>query len=162
MRGLGDAADVEARIYFTGGATAVLHGWRESTIDVDLAIEPESDALYRAIPRLKESLPINVEFAAPHDFIPALPGWRDRSPFIERYGRACFHHYDLYAQVLAKLERRHAQDLDDVRALVARGLVEVTALVAHFRSIEPHLYRFPAIDPPSFRRAVEDLAAGGG
>lgn len=32
MRALGAEADQEARIYFTGGATAVLFGWRESTI----------------------------------------------------------------------------------------------------------------------------------
>ena len=32
-------------IYVTGGATAVLEGWRGSTIDVDVRFEPESDAL---------------------------------------------------------------------------------------------------------------------
>jgi hypothetical protein len=35
MRTLGRAAQVEGRIYLTGGATAVLNGWRASTIDVD-------------------------------------------------------------------------------------------------------------------------------
>ncbi len=34
MRSLGRAAKVEGRVYLTGGATAVLEGWRASTIDV--------------------------------------------------------------------------------------------------------------------------------
>jgi hypothetical protein len=38
MEALGDEADADARIYFTGGATAVLFGWRTSTIDVDVKI----------------------------------------------------------------------------------------------------------------------------
>lgn len=40
--------------------------------------EPE-DALYRALPGLKESLEINVELAAPDQFIPPVPGWEKRS-----------------------------------------------------------------------------------
>jgi hypothetical protein len=33
MRALAQAARTPARLYFTGGATAVLHGWRASTVD---------------------------------------------------------------------------------------------------------------------------------
>jgi hypothetical protein len=49
MRALGSAADEPARVYLTGGATAVLIGWRASTIDVDLRVEPDRDAVFRAI-----------------------------------------------------------------------------------------------------------------
>jgi hypothetical protein len=38
-RELGRVARGPARIYLTGGSTAVLEGWREATIDVDLRIE---------------------------------------------------------------------------------------------------------------------------
>jgi hypothetical protein len=69
-------------------------GWRASTIDVDLRFEPELDELFRAIPEIKEKFKINVELAAPSDFIPPLPGWRDRSPFIGREGKASFYNYD--------------------------------------------------------------------
>ena len=41
MRDLGRVATAESRVYFTGGATAVLHGWRKTTIDVDI-IDPAS------------------------------------------------------------------------------------------------------------------------
>jgi hypothetical protein len=83
------------------------------------------------------------------------PGWEDRSPFVAQEGPVTYRHYDLYAQALAKLERGHELDRRDVEALVDRGLVEPRRLREYFDAIEPELYRFPAIDPPSFRRAVE-------
>jgi hypothetical protein len=79
MRAFGAEADRPTNVYFTGGATAVLHGWRTSTIDVDLKLAPDSDRLLRAQPRLKEGLVINVELAAPDDFIPAVEEAVDRS-----------------------------------------------------------------------------------
>ena len=82
LRALGREAREDARLYLTGGATAALLGWRATTVDVDIKVVPEADAILRAIPRLKESLQINVEFACPSDFIPEVPGWADRSPFV--------------------------------------------------------------------------------
>lgn len=155
MRELGAEAPAETRLYITGGGTAVLLGWRDSTIDLDIKLEPESDRLLRALPRLKEQLELNVELAAPADFIPELPGWRERSALAGREGKLSFYHYDLAAQALAKIERGHAQDLSDVREMLARGLVSRDELRQRFAEIEPQLYRYPAIDPASFRLAVE-------
>lgn len=157
MRALAQEAEVPARVYFTGGATAVLMGWRSSTIDVDIKIIPEHDHLFRAIPRIKESLQLNVELACPTDFIPVPPGWEDRSPFIASEGRLSFHHFDLYAQALAKVERGHTLDIADVREMLRRGLVELARAWQYFQAIEADLYRFPAVDPMSFRRAVEEV-----
>jgi len=157
MHALSDQADCETRLYFTGGASAVLLGWRPTTIDVDLRFVPESDRILRAIPQLKEALEINVELASPSDFIPELPGWQERSRFIEKGGRLSFFHYDFYSQVLAKIERGHAQDLSDVKEMVTRGLVEPQRALGYFDEIEPRLHRFPAIDPASFRRAAERI-----
>jgi hypothetical protein len=97
-----------------------------------------------------------VELASPAHFIPELPGWDERSPFITREGMVSFHHYDLYAQALSKIERGHAQDRQDVTEMLRRGLVDPARLRELFAQIEPKLYRYPAIDPASFRRAVED------
>jgi hypothetical protein len=155
MRAMGDVAVAEARVYFTGGATAVLLGWRPSTIDVDIRIVPEQDPILRAIPRLKEELQLNIELASPDHFIPVKRGWEDRSPFAAREGRVFFHHFDLYAQALAKIERGHAQDVLDVAELLDRGLVDRPALMAYFEAIAPDLYRYPAVDPAAFRAAVE-------
>ena len=159
MQALGRAAHAESRVYLTGGASAVLLAWRGSTIDVDIKIEPERDEVLRAIPDLKEKLQVNVELASPGDFIPELPAWRDRSPFIAREGNLFFHHYDFYAQALSKLERRHARDVQDVIEMHARRLVEPHKLREMFAAIEPQLYRYPAIDPRRFRAAVEEMAA---
>ncbi len=169
MRGLADAerlrrflgelareADSEAAVYLTGGATAVLLGWRDSTVDADILIVPELDAIYRALPRLKEELHLNVEIASPAHFIPELPGWRDRSLLIERQGLVSFYHYDPYSQALAKIERSHAKDLGDVSQLLARGLVEPQKLRELFEAVAPRLYRYPAIDPASFRKRLEE------
>jgi hypothetical protein len=155
MRAFAEEADADTRVYLTGGATAVLYGWRASTIDVDIRVVPERDRLYRAIQPLKERLHINVELASPADFIPVPPGWEDRSPFIVREGRVSYHHYDLYAQALAKIERGHTQDVADVEEMLRRGLIDRGAALRYFDRIEPDLYRYPAIDPPSMRRAVE-------
>jgi hypothetical protein len=39
--------------------------------------------------------------------------------------------------------------------MAARGLIEPARLLRFFEQIAPGLYRYPAIDPASFRRAVE-------
>jgi hypothetical protein len=155
MRALGRAAAEPGQVFLAGGATAVLIGWRETTVDVDLKLVPDQDSVLRAIPALKESLELNVELATPDDFIPVRPAWEERSPFIAREGRLTFRHFDLSAQALAKIERGHAQDLTDVREMLARGLVTRDGLREDFAAIEPLLYRYPALDAASFRRALE-------
>jgi hypothetical protein len=66
-RELGKVARAPTRIYLTGGAAAVVEGWRQSTIDIDLRFEPESDELLRALPQLKERLGVNIGLASPPD-----------------------------------------------------------------------------------------------
>ena len=155
MRELGRAARSPARVYLTGGATAVLGGWRASTIDIDVKFVPDDDALLRAIPELKESLRLNVELAAPDDFIPVAPGWEDRSRFVVQEGPLTFLNYDLVAQALAKIERGHSQDRGDVAAMLDRGLITREDIRSAFAAIEPVLYRYPAIDGAAFRQAVD-------
>jgi hypothetical protein len=152
---LGERATNPTRLYFTGGATAVLLGWRASTIDVDIHIVPEDDRLLRALPELKESLELNVELACPAHFIPELPQWQDRSLFITQEGKIAFFHYDLYAQALAKIERGHALDVTDVEQMFRLGFINPVELKRLFEAIVPYLYRYPALDPLAFRRAVE-------
>jgi hypothetical protein len=157
MQHLGAVAPREGVCYLVGGGTAVLLGWRETTIDVDIELDPEQDEVLRALPAIKDELQINVELASPHQFIPLPAGWEERSPSVGRQGRLTFKHFDLYSQALAKLERGHALDLEDARMMVDRGLVQVDRLRSAFDEIEPQLYRFPAIDPADYRRRVEDF-----
>lgn len=160
MRAAGAAASREGFCYLTGGATAVLIGWRATTIDVDVALEPEQDELMRELPRIKSELGINVELASPGDFIPLPPEWRERSIGVAKEGPLSFAHFDPYSQALSKLERGHRHDLEDIEELKRLGLVEPARLHELFVEIEPELYRFPAVDPPRFRAAVEEFVRG--
>jgi hypothetical protein len=159
MRALAREARGPLQVYLVGGSTAVLEGWREATIDVDLAFGESDDAVLRALPRLKDTFDINVELASPADFIPMKPGWQNRSPFVAQEGVVTFRHFDLHAQALAKIERGHETDRNDVQEMLARGLVTRAGLLEYFEAIAPELYRFPAIDPGSFRKAVTTIAA---
>ena len=118
MDALGRVSHDDVRVYFTGGATAVLHGWRGSTIDVDVRLVPEDDRLYRELPRLKESLRINIELASPSDFIPEVPGWQDRSLFIERRGHVDFPERHLTCQPYQEDEAQQ-RDAQSARLLHA-------------------------------------------
>jgi hypothetical protein len=160
MRALGAAAAHEGTCFLAGGTTAVLVGWRATTIDVDIRLEPEQDKILRALPEIKQRLRINVELATPADFIPLPSGWEERSPSIGREGKLVFRHFDPYSQALSKLERGHDRDLEDVQAMIEHRLVERDRLAAMYEEIEPELYRFPAIDPPSFRRRLAEATRG--
>jgi hypothetical protein len=160
LRALGRRARVAGRVYLTGGATAVLEGWRSGTIDIDLRFEPDDDALLRSLPELKERLNVNVELVSPPEFIPELPGWRDRSPFVIREGSLDVHHFDPYSQALSKVERGFEQDLEDVEAMIAAGLVEPVMALDLFGRIASDLYRYPAIDPAAFAAKVHRAFTG--
>jgi hypothetical protein len=162
MAALGREAEGPGRVYLVGGATAVLEGWRATTLDVDLKLMPESDALLRGIQRLKDELQINVERASRDHFIPPLPGWQERSPHVATEGKLPFHHYDFYSQALAKIERGHAQDSQDVSEMLRRGLIEPHELRRHYAAIEPELFRYPSLDAATFREAVERAARSRG
>ena len=156
MTELGNTVNQTGRVYLVGGASAVLFGWRDSTIDVDLKLIPDNEIL-KSLPQIKERLQINIELAAPDDFIPALPGWQERSQFIKREGQLDFFHYDLYAQALAKIERGHTADLLDVKQMIDRDLVDPARFLDFFEKIEDQIYRYPALDPKSFRQAIEKV-----
>ena len=155
----GNRVTGEGRIYLTGGATAVLCGWRTMTIDVDIKGDPEPSGFFEAIASIKDELDINVELASPDLFIPPLPGWRERSLFVARHGLVEFYNYDPYSQALAKIERGHDRDHTDVVALLRLGLIDKGRLLDYFSAVENELIRYPAIDPGTFRDAVATFCA---
>jgi hypothetical protein len=156
LEALGRAATGPGCLYLTGGATAVLHGWRPTTLDVDLSFSPEPPGVFGALGRLKDALDLNIELASPAHFIPELPGWRERSILIARHGRLDCFHYDPYAQALSKIERGHPRDRLDVAAMLAHGLVEPVRLRALFERVAPLFERYPAIDPDEFRAKLDE------
>ena len=70
MEEIAGAASSPGKVYLTGGATALLLGFREQTIDIDVKFDPEPSGVFPAIAALKERLDVNVELASPDDFIP--------------------------------------------------------------------------------------------
>lgn len=156
-RELGRSVSPGTRMYLTGGATAVLEGWRASTVDIDVRFEPDSDAALTRIRDLKNELSLNVELASPLDFLPPLPGWRERSRFRFTEGNLEVFDFDPYSQALSKLSRGFDLDLDDVQSMVRSGQVEPAKLLELFGAIESELFRFPAVDAPTLRAAVKLL-----
>jgi hypothetical protein len=154
---LGRIVPPGTKMYLTGGATAVLEGWRDSTVDIDVRFEPESEKALQRIAGLKEELAVNVELASPLDFLPELPGWQERSRFRFREGNLEVFDFDLYSQALSKLERGFELDLEDVRSMVHRAELDPNRLLELFESVEAQLFRFPAVDPAALKAAVESL-----
>lgn len=155
MQALGREARGSGCIYFTGGASALLIGWRSSTVDVDIRLDPEPPGIFQAIAKLKRELNINIELASPQDFLPPLPGWRGRSVFIGKQGQISFYHYDFIAQALSKLSRGFDRDIKDVQAMYEQKLFSLKELRDCFESIAPELIRFPYLNPDVLRKRVE-------
>jgi hypothetical protein len=160
MDELAASARSAGKVYFTGGATALLLGFREQTIDIDIKLDPEPEGVFEAIAQLKNRLDLNVELASPDDFIPATPDWREKSPLVASVGKVTFFHFDLTLQALAKLERGNDQDIADVKSLLRGSYVTAEGLIGKFAQIEPQLLRYPAIDAEDFRKKVEDFLKG--
>jgi hypothetical protein len=154
LKAIGLAARGGGTLYLTGGATAVLEGWRNSTVDVDLKLDPEPPGVFEGLATLKDSLDMNVELASPDQFVPALPGWKERSRFIGNFGAVSCYHFDPYTQALSKLEREHERDLLDVRAMVERGWVELKVLLDLVDRAEGDFLRFPGLDFAVVREKV--------
>ncbi|MBD2415768.1 hypothetical protein FACHB389_22785 [Nostoc calcicola FACHB-389] len=157
MQVLGREAQGSGCIYFTGGASALLIGWRNSTVDVDIRLDPEPPGIFQAIAKLKQELNINIELASPQDFLPPLPGWRDRSVFIGKQGQISFYHYDFTAQALSKLSRGFDRDIKDVQAMYKQKLFSLRELQDCFEAIAPELIRFPSLNPDVLRSKVENF-----
>lgn len=158
FRAIADAAPGSGpyRVYLVGGGTAVYSGWRPSSVDADLFSEQEE--VFGQIQEIKERLKVNVEFARPEHFVPALPGTEDRHVFIEQIGSVDFFHYDPYAQVLAKVVRGFRRDLDDATHFVREGMVEPEKLRELVDSIPDAAYsRYPALSPSAVASAVRDF-----
>lgn len=159
FQAIGDGARGPGNVYLVGGATALLLGLRAQTVDIDLKLDPAPQGIFEILARLKERLTVSIELAAPDQFIPALPGWRERSEYIETVGQVTFYHYDFYGQALAKIERGLDQDMADACDLVAHGKVDPDRLVELFTQAVPDLVRYPAVNPGAFAAKVVQFTA---
>jgi hypothetical protein len=149
------------RVYIVGGGTAVLAGWRASTIDVDL--HADRDAVFRDIQAIKERLDLNIEYARPEQFVPPLAGSERRHVFIDRVGDVEFFHYDPYAQLLSKIVRGFRQDVLDARSFLQSGMVDA----GEFRTLvhqipESAFAKYPSLSHDAVISAVDDFLSNVG
>jgi hypothetical protein len=146
------------RVYLVGGGTAVLEGWRASSLDADL--HAPRDDIFRDIQAIKERLRLNIELVRPEHFVPPLEGSADRHVFIETVGRVSFYHYDPCAQLLSKIVRGFERDLADARSFVRSGMVNVEQFRRLVRAIPDEVWsKYPRHSPPAVRQAVDEFLA---
>ena len=128
-----------------------------STISFEVD-DRDHGAFIEAVRDLKERLALNIEEASPADFIPLPSGYRERSPFIGRYGQLEVFHFDLYSTALSKIERGTEGDLDDVLSLLRNGRIEFADLAGCFEEIMVR-YATESIkqDPAEYRRKFDIL-----
>ena len=158
LKELGKGAKGPGRVFLTGGASALLIGWRKTTIDVDLKFSPEPAGIFESIPSLKNSLNINIELAAPDDFVPPLPGWQERSSWIVTHNQVDFYHFDFYTQALSKIERNLSRDEADVSAMIEAGLVDPEKLVSLVSELSDDEWaRYPSLEPKIIKRSLSEL-----
>lgn len=143
-------------MFFVGGGTAVLEGWRESTIDVDLYAD--KDEIFHDVQGIKERLQLNIEFARPEDFVPALAGSETRHVFIETVGKVSFYHYDPYAQLLSKVVRGFNRDMQDAGRFLDSGMVDAGRFRTLVNAIPDAAYaKYPALSRRAVLEAVDDF-----
>lgn len=145
-----------ARVFIVGGGTAVHSGWRVSTIDADLF--SDNDAVFEDVQGMKERLELNIEFARPEDFVPALGGSEERHLFIKTIGKISFFHYDPYAQLFSKVVRGFRQDLSDAENFLSSGMVDPDRIRSLVHSIpDPAFRKYPALTRDAVVAAVDDF-----
>ena len=149
------------RVYLVGGTTMVFEGFREQTLDVDIAYEVDDQyhtEFIRTVRALKDQLGINVKEASPGDFIPLPPGYEERAEYIGRFGELEIFHFDLYSMALSKIERGRDADFADVLALLKAGRIDFDQLTNSFERILPSAgARSLKADPVEFQRKFEYL-----
>ena len=165
LEALGSSFHHPARLFLSGGEGLVWRGLRGYTKDVDISFVVDDrwhGEWIRTIRDLILKTDTSVEEASPADFIPLPPGAADRAQFVERFGSVDVFLYDIYSVALSKLSRGRTQDLDDVRSLLAKGLVDPAELRRLFDAILP-AYETRAVrsDPVRFRASLESVFAKG-
>ena len=144
------------QVFIVGGGTAVLAGWRESTIDADLT--SDDDAIFRDVQGMKERLQLNIEFVRPEDFVPPLKGSDKRHVFIEKIGRVAFYHYDPYAQLLSKVVRGFHRDMQDAHEFIRSGMVDPAVFRTLVQGIPDRSFaKYPTLTKQAVLNAVMDF-----
>ncbi|MEO8971408.1 MAG: DUF6036 family nucleotidyltransferase [Ktedonobacteraceae bacterium] len=161
LQQLGRAFHKPARLYLVGGAALVHLGIRPGfTQDIDVQVFGANEGdLIVTIQKLIERLQINVEFAAPGDFIPLPLQWEAHAQFVGRYGTIDVFYFDFYSIALSKIERGNDRDIADVKLLIQHGMVTPDELDKAYREVLAQLGRgrYPRITPQRFTEQYQAI-----
>ena len=157
LEAIGSGATSAGVVLVCGGTSAVIEGWRQGTVDIDLGYLTEPGNFFQTLSTIISSKDVSVDMVTPASFVPTLPGAASRHELIARYGQVEFRHFDFYTQALAKLQRGRARDMADVLAMIEAGKITPHQLLNHFVEVEGELIRYPAVDADRLRHLVEQL-----
>ena len=161
LQQLGRTFHKPARLYLVGGAALVHLGIRPGfTQDIDVQASGANEGdLIVTIQKLIERLQINIEFAAPGDFIPLPLQWEAHAQFVGRYGSIDVFYFDFYSIALSKIERGNNRDIADVKLLIQHGIIVPDELDKAYQEVLAQLGkgRYPRITPQRFTERYQAI-----
>jgi hypothetical protein len=161
LQQLGRAFHKPARLYLVGGAALVHLGIRPGfTQDIDVQVYGANEGdLIVTIQKLIERLQVNIEFAAPGDFIPLPLQWEAHAQFVGRYGTIDVFYFDFYSIALSKIERGNDRDIADVKLLMQHGMVTLDELDKAYQEVLAQLGkgRYPRLTPQRFAERYQAI-----
>lgn len=161
LQQLGRTFHKPARLYLVGGAALVHLGIRPGfTQDIDVQVYGANEGdLIVTIQKLIERLQVNIEFAAPGDFIPLPLQWEAHAQFVGRYGTIDVFYFDFYSIALSKIERGNDRDIADVKLLMQHGMVTPDELDKAYQEVLAQLGkgRYPRITPQRFAERYQAI-----
>lgn len=157
IREVGEAAQGPGRVYLVGGATALLLGVREQTVDIELKLDPEPKAIFEGIARIKERLSINGSSPRPTCSCRRSPVGESGASSSRGVGRWS----SSTTTSMRKPWRRSSEVTTRTLPTPARSsgsAKSMSALLLElFGAIQPDLIRYPAIDPQDFEVRVREF-----
>ena len=144
-------------VHLVDGTSAVLVGWRDSTRDIDVRPEPDSDQLLEALSELKDQLDVNIELASPLDYLPDLPGWPDRSPYQGRYGQIDVRTSTSACRRWRSSSGASIRTWSTSEPRSTRGLASADELESGWRQMQDRLFRFPSVNAEGVGRRLRDV-----
>jgi len=161
LQQLGRTFHKPARLYLVGGAALVHLGIRPGfTQDIDVQVTgPYEGDLIVTIQKLIEHMQINIEFAAPGDFIPLPSQWEAHARYVGRYGLIDVFYFDFCSLALSKIERGNTRDIADVKLLIQQGIITLDELDQAYQEVLAQLGkgRYPRVTPQRFTRRYQDV-----
>lgn len=159
LQRLGDECTNSTLMYLLGGTALFLLGNPRSTEDIDYLgddLPSPKDDFALLVKKIAIELDIEVEGVPIEGFLPIPDGSEQRHILIGKYKALTVYAFDPYTIALSKIDRGFASDLQDVRFLVERGLVNLSILESQVPALEAQAVPY-LIDVLSFRRNFQTL-----